>query len=50
MAGLGLSKQVLHVATTPIATAFKIRISHRKNGLLDLLNRLPGKLFFNFFD
>jgi hypothetical protein len=33
-----LTKKVPHAATTPIATAFKICISHRKNGLL---NHLP---------
>jgi hypothetical protein len=36
-----------HAATTPIATAFKICISHRKNGLL---NRLPTKVSFSIFD
>jgi hypothetical protein len=47
MAGLGTDdqKSAAH-ATTPIATAFKTCISHRKNGLL---NRLPAKLVFRFF-
>jgi hypothetical protein len=38
-----LTKKIPHAATTPIAataTAFKICMSHRKNGLL---NRLPEK-------
>jgi hypothetical protein len=48
VAGLGLcsaylTKKVPHTATTPIATAFKICVSHRKNGLL---NRLPEKVSF----
>jgi hypothetical protein len=42
-----LTKKVLHAATTPIATAFKICISHRKNWLL---NRLPTKVSFSIFD
>jgi hypothetical protein len=42
-----LAKKVPHAATTPIATAFKICISHRKNRLL---NRLPTKVSFPFFD
>jgi hypothetical protein len=46
MAGLGLSDQK-GTATTPIATAFKTCISHRKNGLL---NRLPEKVGFPVFD
>ena len=37
-------KKVKGTATTPVATAFKIGISHRKNGLL---NRLPGKVSFS---
>jgi hypothetical protein len=44
-----LAKKVPETATTttPIVTAFKICISHRKNGLL---NRLPEKVsFLNFF-
>jgi hypothetical protein len=36
-----------HAATTPIATAFKICMSHRKNGLL---NRLPEEVSFPVFD
>jgi hypothetical protein len=49
MTGLGLSsqKKMPHAATTPIATAFKICMSHRKNGLL---NRLPEKVSFPVFD
>jgi hypothetical protein len=49
MAGLGLSgqKKVPHAATTPIVTAFKICIGHRKNGLL---NRLPAEVGFSIFD
>jgi hypothetical protein len=45
MAGLGTDdqKSAAH-ATTHIATAFKIVISHRKNGLL---NRLPAKVNFS---
>jgi hypothetical protein len=48
MAGLGTDdqKSAAH-ATTPIATAFKIFISHRKNGLL---NCLPAKVSFSIFD
>jgi hypothetical protein len=48
VAGLGTDNQksAAH-ATTPIATAFKTRISHRKNGLL---NRLPAKVSFPVFD
>jgi hypothetical protein len=42
-----LIKKVPHAATTPIATAFKICMSHRKNGLL---NRLPKKVSFLVFD
>jgi hypothetical protein len=43
-----LAKKVPHAATTtPIVTAFKICISHRKNGLL---NRLPAKVNFSVFD
>jgi hypothetical protein len=42
-----LTKKAPHAATTPIATAFKICISHRKNGLL---NRLPEKVSFSVFD
>jgi hypothetical protein len=42
-----LSKKVPHAATTPIATAFKICISRRKNGLL---NRLPTEVSFPIFD
>ena len=44
MAGLGLfgQKNVI-AATTPIATAFKFCIRHRKNGLL---NRLPIEVRF----
>jgi hypothetical protein len=38
-----LAKKVPHAATTSIATAFKICISHRKNGLL---NRLPEERSF----
>jgi hypothetical protein len=41
-----LTKKVPRAATTPIATAFKICISHRKNGLL---NRLPTKVSFPIF-
>jgi hypothetical protein len=49
MAGLGTDdqKSAAH-ATTPIATAFKIFISHRKNGLLNRL--LPAKVSFPIFD
>jgi hypothetical protein len=48
MAGMGTDNQksAAH-ATTPIATAFKTLISHRKNGLL---NRLPAKVSFSIFD
>jgi hypothetical protein len=48
MAGLGkdYQKGAAH-AITPIATAFKTCISHRKNGLL---NRLPAKVSFLIFD
>jgi hypothetical protein len=42
-----LAKKVPRAATMPIATAFKICISHRKNGLL---NRLPAKVSFSVFD
>jgi hypothetical protein len=42
-----LTKKVPRAATTPIATAFKICISHRKNGLL---NRLPTEVSFPIFD
>ena len=42
-----LTKKVPHAATTPIVTAFKICISHRKNGLL---NRLLTKVSFSIFD
>jgi hypothetical protein len=44
-----LTKKMPHAATTPtpIATAFKMCMSHRKNGLL---NRLPEKVSFPFFD
>jgi hypothetical protein len=43
-----LAKKVPHAATTPIVTAFKICISHRKNGPL---NRLPAKVSsFSIFD
>jgi hypothetical protein len=47
MAGLCTDNQKIAAhATTPIATAFKTCISHRKNGLL---NRLPAKVsFFDF--
>jgi hypothetical protein len=41
-----LTKKVPRAATTPIATAFKIGISHRKNGLL---NCLPTKVSFSIF-
>jgi hypothetical protein len=48
MAGLGTDDQKIAAhATTPIATAFKICISHRKNGPL---NRLPAKVSFPIFD
>jgi hypothetical protein len=40
-----LAKRVPHAATTPIVTAFKICISHRKK---ELLNRLPAKVSFRF--
>jgi hypothetical protein len=40
-----LTKKVPHAETTPIATAFKTCISHRKNGLL---KRLPEKVGFWF--
>jgi hypothetical protein len=48
MAGLGTDdqKSAAH-ATPPLATPFKIFISHRKNGLL---NRLPAKVSFSIFD
>jgi hypothetical protein len=42
-----LAKKMPHAATTPIATAFKICMSHRKNGLL---NRLPGGVSFSVFE
>jgi hypothetical protein len=42
-----LTKKVPHAATTPNATASKICVSHRKNGLL---NRLPKKVSFSVFD
>jgi hypothetical protein len=42
-----LTKKMPHTATTPIATAFKTCVSHRKNGLL---NRLPEKVSFSIFD
>ena len=42
-----LTKEVPHAATTPIATAFTICVSHRKNGLL---NRLSTKVSFSIFD
>jgi hypothetical protein len=47
MAGLGTDdqKSAAH-ATTPIATAFKIYISHRKKWYL---NRLPAKVSFPIF-
>jgi hypothetical protein len=42
------AKKMPHAATTPIATAFKIYISHRKMGSW-LLNCLPTKAsFFDF--
>jgi hypothetical protein len=47
LGGAYLAKKVPHAATTPIATAFKICISHRKNGLLI---RLPTKVSFSVFD
>jgi hypothetical protein len=42
-----LAKKVPRAATTPFATAFKICVSHRKNGLL---NRLPTEVSFSTFD
>jgi hypothetical protein len=42
-----LTKKVPHAATTPIATAFKICASHRKN---EPVNRLPTKVSFSIFD
>jgi hypothetical protein len=42
-----LAKKMPHAATTPTATAFKICMGHRKNGLL---NRLPEKDIFSVFD
>jgi hypothetical protein len=42
-----LTKKVPHAATTPIATAFKICVSHRENWLS---NRLPTKVSFSVFD
>jgi hypothetical protein len=48
MAGLGhLTKKMPHAATTPIVTAFKTCMRHRKNGFL---NRLPEKVSFPVFD
>jgi hypothetical protein len=41
------TKKVPHAANTLVATAFKICVSHRKNGLL---NRLPMKVSFSVFD
>jgi hypothetical protein len=43
-----LTKKMPHNATTPIATAFKTCIRHRKKGLW--LNRLPEKVRFPIFD
>jgi hypothetical protein len=42
-----LAKKMPHAATTSIATAFKICVSHRKNGFLD---RLPAKVSFSISD
>jgi hypothetical protein len=48
MAGLRINNQKNAIAVTMIiVTAFKIYISHRKNGLL---NRLPAKVSFSIFD
>jgi hypothetical protein len=48
MAGLRIYYQKNAIAVTVIiATAFKICISYRKNGLL---NRLPTKVSFSIFD
>jgi hypothetical protein len=48
MAGLRINDQKNEIAITmTIVTAFKICISHRKNGLL---NRLPTKVSFSVFD
>jgi hypothetical protein len=48
MAGLHIYDQKNAIAVTVIiATAFKIRVSYRKNGLL---NRLPTKVSFSIFD
>jgi hypothetical protein len=48
MAGLRINDQKNAIAVTMIiVTAFKIGISHRKNGLL---NRLPTKVSFSVFD
>jgi hypothetical protein len=42
-----LANKLPHTATAPIATSFKICISHRQNGLL---NRLPEKVSYSIFD
>jgi hypothetical protein len=48
MAGLRINDQKNAITVTVIiVTAFKICISHRKNGLL---NRLPTKVSFSIFD
>jgi hypothetical protein len=48
MAGLRINDQKNAIAVTIIiVTAFKICISHRKNGLL---NRLPTRVSFSIFD
>jgi hypothetical protein len=48
MAGLRINDQKNAIAVTMIiVTAFKICISHRKNGLL---NRLPTRVSFSIFD
>jgi hypothetical protein len=47
MAGLAMFDQKNSIeATTPIVTAFKFCIRHRKNGLL---NRLPSEVRFLCF-
>jgi hypothetical protein len=47
MAGLAIIDQKYSIeATTPVVTAFKFCIRHRKNGLL---NRLPSGVRFFLF-
>jgi hypothetical protein len=42
-----MAKKVPHAATTPIVTALKTCVGHKKNGLL---NRLLAEVSFSIFD